>query len=185
MRWVNLATTLAVVPTFLIICCLSIPLQAEPVAVLESIKGRDLVPTVGSDNGEPAVLLPRVPRHMNQYELLRFVQGAMIVPGLSGTAQRALYREFADYVHQHWNELAHLNTFALRLGVFEFTALSFDGPIPQVFFDRFCETMQLWAVHGFFSLFQVAVVDVETGQRIAVGLNMLGDPPGLKRVWRV
>ena len=80
-------------------------------------------------------------------------------------------------VQTNYDIVQNQDYFALRYGQFIlFFAAEAGHRIPLDFFDRFCSTMMLWATRGFFTLFDVVLQEMATGDKITVKLRLYGQP---------
>jgi len=161
-------------------------------AVLSRTFPLDFTPTMGNSSHDQITartLHGRTSYFRPQYRLVRAVQLAMIVPsplrstvlashlyGSAGEGAR-IYRTMVELYTRHWDryqgkmwQQAHIGALYIYM-----RALSLDNPqpIPLDFIQRFGETMELWAVNGFMSLYDIIVENVDTLQEIRVVTSMM------------
>ena len=124
-----------------------------------------------------------------QYRVVQHTLGAMIVasplirvvPGIAelygtGGHDARMYRQIIDDFTERWLQLGgqpqyHIDTGALQIEMF---SLPFENqqPIPLGFIQRFYSIMELWAVNGYMSLYDVVLENVSTLQQIGVRMKI-------------
>lgn len=171
---------------FMFVCCLSTPVRIKDATATVKATGRNLQDTVILDHGEATSLLPRTSISLNRYELIAFRLAAFlttpplsVAPAIAAHLQQyrgpQLYATLRNHAREMWPTMINQQELELAIGPFIFHMQTEKGQvIPLDFVERFCETMEMWATHGFMSLYLALVQDVVTSQRIAVGLSLLG-----------
>ncbi|CAL8578351.1 hypothetical protein XPA_004140 [Xanthoria parietina] len=172
---------------FMFVCCLSTPVRIKDATTTVKTTGRNPQDKNILNHGEATSLLPRTSISLNRYELIAFRLAAFInTPPLSAVPALAaahlqqyrgpqLYATLRNHAREMWPTMINQQQLELAIGPFIFHMQTEKGQvIPLDFVERFCETMEMWATHGFMSLYLALVQDVVTSQRIAVGLSLLG-----------
>lgn len=171
--------------------CDSTPVHLGTSERTHDITFRTVPKQPGRDLGETSTLLPRLPGPQYlRYRVIALTIGAFIIPAPLTQVMRVadhfhytwgpmLYEILKQTAHYHWGLWENGENLRFILGKFEFLIYVQPGhTIPLDFLDRFCDTMILYATNGFFTLYNVMVMDMYTGVMIGVELRLreaLGD----------
>lgn len=197
MRLLTLFSSCVTTFVWICVCCNATPVRNEQSGKGSEITTGTTPSLLGAAYGGAPSLSPRVPNQFFRYKVVALTQGAFIIPAPLTQVMRVadnvqnsvgpwLYQRLRDAAHENWAEWA--NQIHLKLGFhkFHFEIYTKQGhTIPLDFFDRFCETMILWATNGFFTLYNVVLRDIDAGNIICVKLTLtagFGDeiePPSL------
>lgn len=184
-RLLNLSVTLL---CFIVVCCHSSPVQIKDAKAIIRVAARDPQDTVIVEHGKATSLLPRTSISLNRYQLISLRLAAFIsmpplsvAPAVAAHLQQyrgpQLYATLRDHARQMWPTIINQQALELAIGPFVFHIQTEKGyVIPLDFVERFCDTMEMWATHGFMVLYVAMVEDAVTSQRIAVALSLLGRP---------